>query len=107
MHYSLSNGKVFPDAAKQITKSSFNDLPDILEIKGIHLQTNSVNCGLVAISFATSLAKEDPANASYDSKKLQTYKLSWRKTDDCFSKSIQKRVSKCQSRLAAIELYFS
>ena len=74
MYYSLSNGKVFLDVAKQIADFSFYDLPEILEIKGTHQQTNSVNCGLVAKSFATSLAfGEDPANASYDSKKLRIY----------------------------------
>ena len=34
------------------------DFPGILEIKGVQQQTNSVDCGLFAIAFATSLVSE-------------------------------------------------
>ena len=47
------------------------DLPEILEIKGVQQQTNSVDCGLFAIAFAASLVFGDPANVSFDSKKLR------------------------------------
>ena len=100
---------VFLMDAKQIAAFSFCDLPEILvEIKGVQQQTNSVDCGLFAIAFATSLAfGEDPANVTYDSKKLRMHLIKClnKKQMTCFPKSTEKLVSKCQSRLAAIELY--
>ena len=73
LYGSFSDGKVSPGVAKQIAAFSFYDLPEILvEIKGIQQQTNSVDCGLFAIAFASSLAfGEDPANVTYDSTKLR------------------------------------
>ena len=67
LYGSLSNVKISLDVAKQIASFSFCDLPKILvEIKGVQQQTNSVDCGLFAIAFATSLAfGEDPANVTY------------------------------------------
>ena len=72
LYGSLFNGKVSPDVAKQIAAFSFRNLPEILvEIKGVQQQTNSVDYGLFATAFATSLAfGEDPANVNYDSMKL-------------------------------------
>ena len=108
LYDSLSNGKISPDVAKQMAAFSFCDLPEILvEIKGVQ-QTNSVVCGLFAIAFATSLAfGEDPANVTYHSKKLRMHLIKCldEKQMTCFPKSTEKRVLKCQSRLAAIEIY--
>ena len=62
-----------------------------------------------AIAFATSLAfGEDPANVTYDSNILWMHLMKCfdEKQITCFPKITKKRVSKCQSRLAAIELYF-
>ena len=65
LYVSLSNGKVSPDVVKHLANFSFCDLPEILEIRGVQYQTNSVDCGLFAIAFASSLAfGEDPANVS-------------------------------------------
>ena len=107
---SLSNGKVSPDVAKQIAAFSFCDLPEILVgIKGVQQQTNSFDCDLFAIVFATSLAfGEGPANVTHDFMKLRMHLIKCldEKQMTCFSKSTEKHVSKCQSRLAAIELYY-
>ena len=93
----------------QILRKRSCYLPEIIEeITGVQQQTNSVNCGLLAIAFATSLAfGEDPANVTYDSKKLRMHLIKYldEKQMTCFPKSTEKRVLKCQSRLAAIELY--
>ena len=46
----------------------------LVEIKGVQQQTISVDCGLFAIAFATSLVfGEDPANVTYDSEKLRMH----------------------------------
>ena len=101
--------EVSPDVAKQITAFSFCDLPEILvEIKRVQQQTNSVDCGLFAIAFATSLAfGEDLANVTYESTKLRMHRIKCleEKQITCFYKSTEELVSKCLSRLAAIELY--
>ena len=88
LYDSLSNGKVFSDVAKQIATFSFCDLPEILvEIKGIQQQTNSADCGLFALAFATGLAfDEDSANVTYDSTKIRIHLIPWRKTDDLLPK---------------------
>ena len=92
LYDSLSNGKVFSDVAKQIATFSFCDLPEILvEIKGIQQQTNSADCGLFALTFATGLAfDEDPANVTYDSTKIRIHLIPWRKTDDLLPKKHRK-----------------
>ena len=98
LYGSLSNGKVSPDVAKQIAAFSFCDLPEILvEIKGVQQKTNSVDCGLFAIAFATSLNfGEDPANITYDSKKIECTLTCFPKRQmTCFPKSAEKRASKC------------
>ena len=80
----------------------------LVENKGVQQQTNSVYCGLFAIAFATSLAfGEDPANVTYDSTKLRMYLIKCLDENQmtCFPKSTKNSVSKCQSRLATIELY--
>ena len=80
----------------------------LVEIKGVQQQTNSVDGGLFAIAFATSLAfGEDPANVTYDSTKLRMYLIKCLDENQmtCFPKSTKNSVSKCQSRLATIELY--
>ena len=65
---SLSNGKVSSDLASQIAAFSMCKSAEIiLEIKSVQQQTNSVDCGLFAIAFATSLAHgEDPTTTTYD-----------------------------------------
>ena len=80
----------------------------LVEIKGVQQQTNSVDFGLFAIAFPTSLTfGEDPANVTYESKKLRMHLIKCldKKQMTCFPKSTEKRASKCQSRLPAIELY--
>ena len=80
----------------------------LVEIKVVQQQTNSVDGGLFAIAFATSLAfGEDPANVTYDSTKhrMQLIKCLDENQMTCFPKNTEKRVWKCQSRLAAVELY--
>ena len=80
----------------------------LVENEGVQQQTNSVYCGLFAIAFATSLAfGEDPANVTYDSTKLRMYLIKCLDENQmtCFPKSTKNSVSKCQSRLATIELY--
>ena len=95
---SLSNGNVSPDVAKQIAAFSFCDLPEILvEIKGVQQQTNSFDCDLFAIVFATSLAfGEGPANVTYHFMKLRMHLIKCldEKQMTCFSKSTEKHVSK-------------
>ena len=80
----------------------------LVENKGVQQQTNSIYCGLFAIAFATSLAfGEDLANVTYDSTKLRMYLIKCLDENQmtCVAKSTENSVSKCQSRLATIELY--
>ena len=68
VHDSLNNGAVPRFVKKQIASMLCSSEPAIhLNIVPVEQQTNSLDCGVFAVAFATSLAfGEDPAQRKYD-----------------------------------------
>ena len=62
---------------KQIASMMCSSEPEIhLNIVPVQQQTNSVDCGVFAVAFATSLAfGEDPAQRKYDTSAMQPHLL--------------------------------
>ena len=74
---SLNYGKIAPLVAHQIANFSFvkESVIDV-NIQRVQQQDNSVDCGLYALAFATSLAfGDDPSLIVYDASKLRQHLL--------------------------------
>lgn len=84
----------FPRCCKTDSRIFLCNLRKILvEIERVQQQKKSVNCGLFAVVFASSLAfGEYPANVTFDSKKLRMYLIKCfdEKQITCFHESTEK-----------------
>ena len=74
----MTNGSVPLDVAKQIAAFSYCESAEIVaEVLPVQQQTNCVDCGLFAIAFATTLARnENPVRRTYDTTKLRQHLVS-------------------------------
>ncbi len=73
LYDSLNGGAVQPAIRKQLAAIVYEQDPEIrVEIEPVQKQTNSTDCGVYAIAFATSLLYgHDPADVNYDVEKLR------------------------------------
>ena len=108
---SLSNGKITPSVTWKISNMLYcQEKPEIkVLIQSVQQQTNSVDCGLFAVAFATSLVfGANPSNATYDQKLMRRHFLTCleKKVMEPFPESYNRtRTLKCPSKELSIELF--
>ena len=111
LYDSLSSGKVSTDIAKQIAAFSFCESAELLvNVMPVQQQGNSVDCGVFAIAFATSLSfGENPCNITFDIKEIRKHLVTCLERIEMspFPRNNSKRSIKCQPSLNTIEIYCS
>ena len=114
VHYvfdSLFSRKIQQDVIHQIAAYSFcpeNEL--IIHVMPVQQEKNGVECGLLSIAFATSLAfGEDPSNSIYDSAALRPHLIKCLKSGRIapFPKIEGKRVVRCEPSTHTVEMFCS
>ena len=111
IHDSLSNGKITSNIAWKISNMLFcQENPEIrVLVESVQQQRNSIDCGLFAVAFATSLVfGSNPCNVAYDQKLMRGHFL------NCLKKKVMRpfpenvirtRILKCPPKELSIELF--
>ena len=105
---SLSSGTVCSDVAKQIAAFMYCMSSEILvEVMPVQQQNNSVDCGLFAIAFATSLAfSQNPVHITFDKRQLRQHLVRCLEDEIMTPFPGKPKFSKCSKlRISNIEIY--
>ena len=112
LYDSMNSGRVVRQVAEQIASFSNCRNPELqIQIQGVQQQNNSIDCGLFAAAFATSLAfGQDPSKVQYDAAKLRSHLLKCLKNKEMEpfpTIDSKEQYLKCPFRTATVELFCS
>ena len=111
LYDSLNNGNVTSAVVSQIASLSYVKSTVIsVNIEKVQQQVNSVDCGVFAIAFATSLAfGDDPTKLSYDDTQLRPHLLKCLKENNFkrFPTILKSSSLRCRKKVKEIEVYCS